>query len=364
MQISNLNAMEKTYKVEIKPKTIILTLIILALCWLFFKLYNVLILTFIAFAISSTLSPTIEYLYSKKIPKNLSVFIIYLLFLTSIILFVIIIYKPLISQIESFVKALPNIFDNALNLILTHVPFIREKYNIASILEKIKDSFWSNFTFENISSYFFSGIGKAFGVFESVIGFTINFLYIIVVSIYFIQLKEDSKQKIFKLIPNKYHGKITSFLNTIEKQLGSWIRAQGILMLYIATMTIIGLEIIGSNFSFPIGIISGILSFIPGLGPFIALILAIIVTIGSNMVLWKTIFISIWFLFIHQLEQYIVYPKVMQKVVGLNPLILIITLYAVSLLLNFWGAILAVPIVLIIQLSLRYYIDYTKNQKV
>jgi len=354
--------MEKVYKVEIKPKTIVITFLLIALAWICIKLYSVFILTFLAFGIAATLCPVVDYLYSKKIPKNVSITIIYTVFFIFIALLLILIYKPLLFQLEAFVNALPNIIENTGNLLIQKFPILKDKFNFEDIFDSAKNSFVENFQIANFSSYLFSGIGKAFGVVGSFVTIIIDIIYIVVLSIYFIQAKEYSKQKFSLLLPSNHKKRIISFINRIEQQLGAWLRAQFFLMLEIGVASFIGFEIIGSNFSIPIGIIAAILTIIPGIGPFITWVLAIIVTIGSNMPEWKIIFITIWFILIQQVENFFIYPKIMEKVVGLNPMLVIITLFAASKILNFWGALLTVPIVVIIQLSIQYYLEYRKEK--
>lgn len=353
--------MEKIYKVEITPKTIILILTILFSVWLLITLHGLVLLIFIAFSIAATLSPLIEYLNKKSIPKNVSIIGIYFLFLACFILLILLIYKPLILQLQDFIRNFPDIFVNVINSVIDKIPIIKEQFNWDEIFKNIKDSFWEKQQIANISSQLISGIGKAFGIVGSTFNGLVNLLTTIMLSMYFIQFKEDSKEKLLKLVPVKHHKRIIKFMNTIEKQLGTWLRAQIILMLIIGTLSFIGFEIVGSNFSIPMGIIAGLLESVPGIGPIITWILAMIVVIGSNMPTWKIVFITIWFILIQQLENYFIVPKIMEKIVGINPILTLIAILGATRILGIWGALLAVPLVAIIQISLRYYLEYKKE---
>lgn len=355
--------MKKIYKVEITPKTIIFTIALLGLIWLIIKVFSVFFLIFIAFAISAMLSPVIDYLKMKKVPRTISIALIYLLFFTIIILLVSVSYKPIITQLEEFIRALPDIFVNVVNSIVDRLPFIKEKFNWEEILNNLKDSFWQSIEVSDLSKTLIDNFGKALGVVGSVFTAIINIFATIILSIYFLQFKEKSKQKFIKLIPLKHQKRIFKLINKIETQLGSWLRAQLILMTIIGLLAWIGMELVGMKFSIPMGIVAGLLEVIPNLGPTITWFLAIVVATGSQMPLWKIIFIALWFIMIQQLENYVIIPKLMQKFVGINPVITIIAILIASKIFDLWGALLAVPTVAIIQIALREYLAFRGENK-
>ncbi len=354
--------MNKVYKVEITPKTISVTFLTIFCVWLIITLRDLVLLLFISFSIAAMLSPLIDYLHTKKIPRNVSIIFIYIIFLAIITSLILLLYKPLIIQLQDFIKNFPEIFINVIDAIIERVPIIEERFNWDEILKSIKDSFWQSSNITDFSSQLVSGIGKAFGIVGSTFNGLVSFLTTIMLSIYFIHFKEDSKQKFLKIIPKKHQKRILKFINTIEKQLGTWLRAQIILMLIIGILSFIGFEIIGSNFSIPMGIISGILEAVPGIGPLISWILALIVTIGSGLPAWNIIFIAIWFILIQQIENYFIVPKLMEKIVGINPVVTLIAILGANKILGVWGALVAAPVIAILQISIKYYLDFKKGK--
>ncbi|MFC1780132.1 AI-2E family transporter [Patescibacteria group bacterium] len=354
--------MNKIQRVEITPKTILTTFLIICLIWFVIKLYSVLVLVFIAFSIAAMLSPVVEYLHKRKVPKTLSIAIIYIIFLSFVVLLILVSYKPLITQIEAFTKALPDIIINVVNFIVERIPPIRDTFNWDEISENIKNTFWDNIQVTSLSEYIISGLGKAFGLVGSFFSALVSIFSTIVLSIYFIQFKEPSKEKFVKLLPSKYQKRIFKLINKVEEQLGAWLRAQILLMLIIGILAWSGLEFIGMEFSIPLGIVAGLLEVVPGIGPMITWVLAITVGIGSGLPTWQMIFIAIWFILIQQLENYIIIPKIMQKFMGTNPVLTIIAILGASKIFGIWGTLLAVPAIAIFQISLRYYLEYKKSE--
>lgn len=354
--------MDRIFKVEITPKTIFTILFILALIYLAVILKSVLFIVFLAFSISAMISPIVNFLYKRNVPKNVAITLIYFLFFSSLILLVLAIYKPFMHQLENFIKAFPQIFVNVLTKIIDRIPMIRDNFNWDEILSNVEGSFWENIEISNLSEYLLSGIGTAFGLVGSFFGILINFLSTILLSYYFIQFRDGSKEKLTRFIPPQYQKRAISFIQKVEDQLGAWLRAQILLMLIIGILSWFGLEIIGMDFSIPLGIIAGFLEAIPSIGPFITFIVALIVGIGSQVAAWKIVFIMAWFLLIQQLENMIIVPKLMEKVVGTNPLLIIIALLSAAKVFGPWGTLLAVPIVAILQISISSYLEHREEE--
>lgn len=345
----------KTYKVEITPKTTLISITILLGIWLLIQLRSLVLLVFIAYSIAAMISPLIEALNKKKIPKSVSILVIYFLFLGTIIAIIALMYKPFATQMQDFITVIPDLVGNALNKLVERVPALDGKFDWDQVVDGFTITDGSG-----ISSGILSGFGTAFGIVGSFFSGLVNVLSTIVLSIYFIHFRESSKQTILRFLPKKHHKSTYGFINKVETQLGRWLRAQLFLMFFIGFLSWLGLEIIDIKFALPMGIIGGLLEAIPNVGPTISLVLALMIGIGSGAATWKLIFIIVWFIAIQQLENYVIVPKLMQKFVGTNPVLTLIAILGGSKLLGLWGALLAVPTVAIIQISLQYYLDRKK----
>jgi predicted PurR-regulated permease PerM len=349
------------YKIEISPKTIVISIGLLLATWFIIKLKILILLIFVAFSISSMLSPIIEYLYKRKIPKVISIALIYIIFLGIILLLILLIYQPLITQIEQFVTSLPDLVVNTGNIIIERIPVLQDKFNWEEIFKNLKGTALANLPIANLSNYVISGISTAFGVLGSFFNIGIKFLTVIILSIYFIQIKEPSKKRIINLLPGKYQDSIFALINRVEEQLGAWLRGQLLLMFITGLLSWLGLQIVGITFAVPLGVMAGILEAVPGLGAMITLVISIIVAAGSGIAIWKIIFIIIWFTLIHQVESYFIIPKLFEKIAGINPIVTIIAIIGASEIFGLAGALLAVPTVAILQISLKSYLNYKNN---
>ncbi|MBU0975646.1 MAG: AI-2E family transporter [Patescibacteria group bacterium] len=353
--------MNKSYKIEITTKTIIKAFVLAGVAWLFIQLTEIIFVIFIAFSVSAMLSPVIDYLHVKKMPRGLSISLIYFLSFSTLVVLLLLSYKPIVTQMEIFIQEFPTIITNFADWLIEKIPFVRDKFNWDQIFENLKQSFLQNFQISSLSDYFFTGVKQAFGIVGSIFGGLINVISVFVLSIYFIQFKEPSKQKILSLLPGKHQKRVLNFINALEKNLGAWLRAQVLLMTMVGVLAWFGLELIGADFSIPLGISAALLEAVPGIGPTISLIFALTVSIGSHFPLWKILFVTVWFVLIQLFENYLIVPKLMQKVVGINPMLTLIAILGASKIMGLWGALLAVPIVAIFQISLTHYLKYRKD---
>ncbi|MDD3648262.1 MAG: AI-2E family transporter [Candidatus Dojkabacteria bacterium] len=353
--------MDKTYKIEITTKTLIKLFVLVGLAWLLVRLTEIIFIIFIAFSVSAMLSPIVDFLHSKKVPRALSISLIYFLFFSALIILLLLSYKPIVTQMEIFIGEFPTIITNFADWLIEKIPLIRDRFNWDEIFGNVKDNFLQNFQVSSLSDYFFTGVKQAFGIVGSIFGGLVNIISVFVLSIYFIQFKEPSKQKVLKLLPRKHQKRISNFINALESNLGAWLRAQVLLMTLVGVLAWFGLQIIGAEFSIPLGISAAFLEAVPGIGPTISLIFALTVSIGSHYPLWKIIFIAVWFVLIQLFENYLIVPKLMQKVVGVNPMLTLVAILGASKIMGLWGALLAVPIVAIAQISFTHYMKYRKD---
>jgi len=135
--------------------------------------------------------------------------------------------------------------------------------------------------------------------------------------------------------------------------LGSWARGEIILMFFVGLLIYIGLLILGIPFALPLAIIAGILEIVPVLGPNIAAIPAIVIglTISPLMALAVA---ALCFL-VQQLENYLLVPRIMEKSVGVNPIITLISLTIGYKMMGIVGIILSIPLFLTIKILVKEY---------
>lgn len=319
-------------RVEISYKTILFATAIILGVWFIFIIREIIILTFLSIILVAALLKPVGFLHSKRVPRALAVLIVYLLLIVIISLIGGIIVPPLVSQTSEFVSNLPKIIEtiNAF-LAFNNIP----AGDVAGVLTSQINSIAGNIV--SITKAVFSSI------FSVVTMFVLSF-YLLLEWKTFIRL-------ISSLFSGKQERRVAGLILKVEKGLGSWVRGQLTLSIIIGVATYIGLTILGIPYALPLALVAGILEVIPLIGPIIAAIPAIAVGLTVSPVLGLAVVAL--FIIVQQLENHIVVPMVMSKVVGLQPAIVIIALLIGSTIAGIGGAFLAVPIILIIKIIIK-----------
>jgi len=133
------------------------------------------------------------------------------------------------------------------------------------------------------------------------------------------------------------------------------MRGQITVMLLMSVFYSFGLWLVGVEFSLPIGIVSGLLVFIPYVGVIVGVGLATLVSF-TQFGQWSAVF-WVWFIFgIGQLlEGLVVTPKFVGERIGLHPLAVVFALLACGQLFGFFGVLLALPMAAIVLVGLRHF---------
>lgn len=308
-------------KIEISHKTIIFTLVLLASIWLVLQIRDILFLVFIAFIIMSTLRPIVDWMAKRKIPRFLSALLVYILVFGIIGFSIAGTIPSLIAQTTGFTQDLPNVISRVLpywNIDLNS--FSQQLAPIGENLVKV-----------------------TIGIFSNII----SVLMVLVFSFYFLLERKNADAIVAGFVGDEKAASFTAMVQRIEGRLGSWMMAQLFLMLCVGLFSYIGLVLLGVKFALPLAIIAGLLEIVPNIGPIVSAIPAMLIALSISPVM--ALSVGVLYLVIHQLENNLIVPLVMKKSVGLSPIVTIFSLLVGGKLAGVTGAVLAIPILLILQ---------------
>jgi predicted PurR-regulated permease PerM len=308
-------------KIEISHKTIIFTLVLLASIWLVLQIRDILFLVFVAFIIMSTLRPIVDWMGTKKIPRFIAALLVYVVVFGLIGFSIGGIIPALVSQTTSFAQAFPGVISRALpywNIDLNS--FSQQLAPIGENLVKV-----------------------TIGIFSNII----SVLMVLVISFYLLLERKHADSIVAGFVGDEKATSFIAVVQRIEGKLGSWMMGQLFLMFFIGLLSYIGLLLLGVKFALPLAIIAGLLEIVPNIGPIISAIPAMLIALSISPVMALTV--GVLYIAIHQLENNVIVPLVMKKSVGLSPIITIFSLLVGGRLAGIAGAVLAIPVLLIIR---------------
>ncbi|MBI2596023.1 AI-2E family transporter [Candidatus Daviesbacteria bacterium] len=308
-------------RIDISHKTVFFIAGFMALLWALYQIRDVIILLFIAIIFMSALSPIVDVLVKYKIPRVLAIALTYVVIISIIAGLVSIVITPLLEQTTNLIQTLPQTIVKI---------FPDESIDKAILQDQL------------------SGLSK------NILSFTLtifnNFITIISIAVLTFYLLLE-RARLDQLISQFFLGndeRIKKITRKIEEKLGAWMRGQLALSLIICVVVYVVLFLLGVPYAMPLAILAGLLEVVPVIGPIISSIPAILVAYLASPVL--ALIVAGAFFVIQQLENHLVVPQVMRKAVGLNPLVVILAVAIGGKLLGIAGALLAVPITVVVQI--------------
>ncbi len=185
-------------------------------------------------------------------------------------------------------------------------------------------------------------------------------LVFLVVTFYLLLNAEREYAFFIGLIPREHKREITDLLGRINQSLGAYLRSQLILIAIMSVATFIFLSAIRVEYPLVIAIATGVLEIIPFVGPYTAATIAIVASLfqpttpfGWSHVTYALV-IALGYFVLRQLEDNIVIPSLVGKVVNLNPVIVLFAVLAGASLYGFVGILLAVPAAAVLRIIIQY----------
>lgn len=331
--------------IEVSHRTIIFTISLLVVVWVLVQLVPIIITIFIALLLTTALNPIVDRLTHLKIPRALAIVLVYLVLIGIIIASLSSIISPLLGQTTDLVNRLPELFDQLGKWLSSlGIPGVNGDLLATQVsqLGTLPGSIINFFIF------LFSNI--------------IAVVTVLVITFYMLLERKNLDKYVLVLFGRDREKQAKIFIDRLEARLGGWVGGELILMFTIGLMTYAGLRILGLSYALPLAIIAGVLEILPNIGPIVSSIPGILVGLSVSPIMGLGV-AALYFL-IHQLENTLIVPNVMRRAAGVNPLVTIISLAIGFKLGGTTGAILAVPIVIIIRGILVDVFGFHSLQKI
>lgn len=328
----------KHITVTITTSTIFRVILVLLALGLMYLLRDVILIVAISMILASALNPWVNSLQQRKVPRIVATLFIYLLFFGSFVAILLLLIPPIASQIAQITQHFPEYYNRVINDFQRFRDFSLQQ-SLLNNLNNIFNSLQANMA--QTTAGVFSALAGVFGGFFSFLG--------VVVITFYMLLEENAVKKFLRSVtPTKYQPYVFQLVNRSQDRLRLWLRGQLILCLIIGTLAFVGLWVMGVDYALVLALWAGLTEFIPYLGPFLGGIPAVFIALTTGGFL-QALGVVIWYIVIQQLENNLIVPKVMQKAVGLNPLVVIIVMLTGAKLAGVVGLLLAVPLSLIIK---------------
>ncbi len=331
--------MKKSQTIEISHRTILFSVFFLIGLYILFLLRDVIIGLFISVLIATALNPAVNRLEKLRLSRPFAIMIIYALILTTIIFMAGTIVPPLITQTNYLIESLP------LATITSQLQLL--EVNLENI-QLITNQLGSVAPLLRVLSTTFSGL--------------VTFFTFAVITFYILMERKNLHKHLVLLFGDDgQEARAEKFVNRIEHRIGGWVRGEAALMLIVGFITYIGLRLLNIPYALPLSILAGLLELIPNIGPTISAIPAILTSLLTSHNPLTALFVTALYILVQQLENNLIVPRVMKSAAGVHPLITIICIVIGLRLTGIPGAILAVPIFLVSQVTYQEFTNLKKG---
>ena len=343
---------QKQIHVSINSSTLITAVVIGALTFAMWTLRDLLLLVMTAIVLASALEPGVAGFVKRKVPRVLAVFLMYVLVFGSVFLSIYFVVPPILDDAGNFVTVGSQYLDTfALpgdtSGFSPH--FASDKTELTKILDGI-------FTVRN--AFTDPSVG-AFKIVSLFFGGIFSFVLVTVLSFYF-AVRDTGVEEFLRLMaPAKNEAYVVNLWHRAQKKIGLWMQGQLLSSLIGGVIAFLGLLILGVPYALLLAVLTAFLMLIPIFGSFLSALPALIITYSTGDVT-LTLIVAGLYLIINQFEAHLIHPLVVNKVVGIPPLLVILALIVGGDLAGFLGVVLAIPVAAALR---EFLVDVSRKKK-
>jgi len=327
-------------------------LIVAVIGWLVWLLSPILMPFMLAAVFAYLGDPLVDRLERLRIGRGLAAAIVFLVMLLIVALALVLLVPLIQRQIARFIAALP-----AYAAWFAHdaVPWLEHKLNIppsefdpSTLIARVREHLGT------VGGIAAAALGYATRSGLALIGFGVAVVLVPVVTFYLLRDWDKLVAHIDALLPREAQSTVRRLARETDSVLGAFVRGQLLVMLGLAIYYAITLKLVGLDVGPLIGMIAGLVSFVPYLGFIIGIVASLIAVLVQFHDAYHLILVLVVFGVGNLLESYVLVPKLVGDRIGLHPVAVIFAVLAFGELFGFIGVLLALPMASIAMVLLRF----------
>ena len=329
---------DKPQSIALTTGTVIRAVLVLLACAFLWFIRDLVTIVFVSILLAAIIDPVADWFSARHLPRGLAVITIYF-FIAGLLALSIILLVPALSQ--EVTQVVGTLQSGSLIQYAGHLRDLSTQYglqtNINSALASLQSGLESTFT-------------SIFSTLRAAVVSTVTVFVVLVLAYYMVVEDEAARRSFRHVAPEEYQPYIVSLLSKIQKKVGSWMRGQLLIALIVGVVVYLGLLLLGVHYALLLALIIGACELIPYIGPVVSAVPAVVLAFGQSP--FDAGCVLILLLVVQQLKNYLLWPKIMQKTTGLNPVVSIVALLVGVQVGGVVGAFLSVPIAIMLSVLL------------
>lgn len=320
--------------------------------WLLYLLAPVLTPFFLAALFAYLGDPLADRLQEKGLSRTLSVVVVFFLMTLLVILLVLLIVPLLQKQLILLTRVMPEYINWAgmhmLPWIEQNIGLSPEQFEFAALSQWMTEH-WAQAG--GVATNLMAYVTKSGGL---VAGWLANLILIPVVTFYLLRDWDVFIATINHLIPRDIEPEISSITSEADEMLGAFLRGQMLVMVVLGVVYSVGLWLVGLKFALLIGMLAGLVSFVPYLGFIVGILVAGIAVLFQSHDALQLIPVVAVFGAGQALEGMLLTPMLVGDRIGIHPVAIIFAILAGGQLFGFVGVLLALPVAAVLAVIVRH----------
>lgn len=307
--------------------------------------------------------PLVDRLERLKLTRTLAVTVVFVVICLVLLGFFLLVVPVLETQVKQLLAKMPGYLEWTMNVL---APYLSERFGVdPSVLEverlkSVVASHWKEtggIIRNTIQAISHSGV--------VVLGWVANLALVPIITFYLLRDWDRLVAYINDLLPRAVEPLLVQLARESDDVLGAFLRGQLLVMLALAMIYSIGLSLVGLEFALLIGLIAGLVSFVPYLGLIVGVgIAALAVLFQTPHELFNLVWVFAVFVIAQVIEGTILTPLLVGEKIGLHPVAVIFSVLAGGQLFGFFGVLLALPLAAVLAVILRHIHDTYKASQI
>ena len=311
---------------------------------------GVLVLLLTAAFLAIGLAPLVDKLEARRIKRGRAVGIVLLGVLLFFVGFGFAVVPPIVQQTQQLIEQAPG-----------YVQQLQSNERIAALDERFGLLQRAEDAVSDPAKLGTAAAGGVLGVGRVVLGFTFNTLTLLILTLYFLSSLPSIKANAYRLVPRSRRARVGLLTDEILTRVGGYVAGAVIIAGIASVLTFLLLLTLGVDSPVALALLVFLTGLIPLIGASIGAVVITVVALFTSV--QAGIIVAVYYLLYQQLENYLLYPRIMKRSVDVSPAATVVAVLIGGSLLGVLGALLAIPIAAAVQLVLNEVVSPRQDQR-
>jgi predicted PurR-regulated permease PerM len=323
-----------------------------------YLLRGVLVPLFFAFLLAYALDPFVDWLEARKIPRTVAAPLVMLAIIGAFVLFVVYAFPLFLDELRAAAADLPSQLTRLEERVEPWL-FATFKLKLPHSMSELSKDFG-----DRLQSQAPSLLSAASTALFGTLGYVAVVLSALIVPVFALYLLIDFDRivnRTAQLVPRRWFPVVRDVARQVHRTLGGYVRGQLTANIVLGALYATGLRIVDIRLAVAIGVLTGMLAFVPYIGFSIGLTLATSMALLDWQGPGRLVGVLAVMLGVQVLDGLVITPRIVGRSVGLAPLEVLLTMMAAGSLFGFFGVLLAVPLGAVVKIlvgrAVRAYLD-------